>query len=64
MRRLALRRLRGDEGLTLLETVVALLVFSLIMTGLAGSMAFLAKTAGINSISGSSTWHIRKRPSA
>jgi len=48
VRRLALRGLRGDEGLSLLETVVALLVFSIIMTGLAGSMAFLAKSASVN----------------
>lgn len=48
MRRYALRRLRADDGLTLLETVVALLVFSLIMGGLAGSMTLLARTAAVN----------------
>lgn len=42
MRRFALRRLRTDEGLGLIETVSALFVFSLIMTGLAGSMIVFA----------------------
>ena len=46
MRRFALRGLRSDEGLGLLETVVALFVFALIMAGLAGSMiAFAHSTA-------------------
>jgi type II secretory pathway pseudopilin PulG len=42
VRRFALRSLRSDEGLGLVETVVALFVFSLIMAGLAGSMVMFA----------------------
>lgn len=42
MRRFALRDLRSDEGLGLIETVVALFVFSLIMAGLAASMVMFA----------------------
>ena len=48
MRRLALRRLRADDGLSLVETVVALLVFSLFMTGLAASMTLFAHTSAVN----------------
>src|SRR4051794_4866088 len=47
VRRLALRNLRSDEGLALVETVAALLVFSLIMTGLAASMATFARQTAV-----------------
>ncbi len=55
MRRLALRRLRGDDGLSLIETVVALLVFSLIMSGLAAGMALFAHTTALTKVRNAAT---------
>jgi hypothetical protein len=48
VRRIALRDLRSDEGLSLVETVVSLLVFALIMSGLAASMAMFAHSTSLS----------------
>ena len=48
MRRFALRDLRADEGLGLVETVVSLLVFALIMSGLAASMLAYAHSTTLS----------------
>lgn len=55
MRRFALRDLRSDEGLGLIETVVSLLVFGLIMSGLAASMVAFAKTTTLAKTRASAT---------
>jgi Na+-translocating ferredoxin:NAD+ oxidoreductase RnfG subunit len=47
VRRIALRQLRADDGLSLVETVAALLVFSLIMTGLAAAMTMFVHSTGL-----------------
>lgn len=47
MRWLWMRRNRGDDGLSLIETVAALMVFALIMTGLAAGMALFAHTTAL-----------------
>ena len=47
MRRLVQRRMQGDDGSTLIETVVALVVFALIMSGLAASMAVFAHNTAL-----------------
>ena len=47
MRWLWNRRVRGDDGLSLIETVAALVVFALIMSGLAAGMALFAHTTAL-----------------
>lgn len=44
MRRLWKRHVSGDDGLSLIETVAALMVFALVMTGLAAGMVLFART--------------------
>ena len=55
MRRLWKRHLRGDDGLSLIETVAALVVFALIMSGLAAGMALYAHTQELTKIRNSAT---------
>jgi hypothetical protein len=47
MRRLVQRRMQGDDGSTLIETVVALVVFAVIMSGLAASLAVFAHNTAL-----------------
>ncbi len=55
MRRLWSRHLRGDDGLSLIETVAALVVFALIMSGLAAGMALFAHTQELTKVRNSAT---------
>lgn len=47
MRRLVSSRLRADEGLSLIETVAALLVFGLLMGGLTASMTLMVHATAV-----------------
>jgi hypothetical protein len=55
VRRLWSRHLRGDDGLSLIETVAALVVFALIMSGLAAGMALFAHTQELTKVRNSAT---------
>lgn len=55
MRRLWKRHHRGDDGLGLIETVSALVVFALIMSGLAAGMAVFAHTATLTKVRNAAT---------
>jgi len=55
VRRLTSRRLDSDEGLTLVETIAALLVFALIMSGLAAGMALYAHTTALTKAKNAAT---------
>lgn len=55
MRRLWERHASGDDGLSLIETVAALVVFALIMSGLAAGMALFAHTQELTKIRNSAT---------
>jgi hypothetical protein len=50
-----MRHARGDEGLSLIETVAALVVFALIMSGLAAGMALFAHTTALTKVRNSAT---------
>lgn len=59
MRRAVLARLRpdvgADEGISLVETVVALMVFALFMTGLAGGLVLLTHTTVVTKVRNAAT---------
>jgi hypothetical protein len=55
VRRLTSRRLDSDEGLSLVETIAALLVFALIMSGLAAGMALYAHTTALTKAKNAAT---------
>ena len=55
MRRLWKRHACGDDGLSLIETVAALVVFALIMSGLAAGMALFAHTQELTKVRNSAT---------
>jgi Tfp pilus assembly protein PilV len=48
-------RLDSDEGLSLVETIAALLVFALIMSGLAAGMALYAHTTALTKAKNAAT---------
>ena len=55
MRRLWKRHHRGDDGLGLIETVSALVVFALVMSGLAAGMAVFAHTTALTKVRNAAT---------
>lgn len=55
MRRLTMRNLSSDEGLSLIETIAALVVFAIIMTGLAAGMALYAHTESLTKAKNAAT---------
>jgi len=55
VRRFVFRRNRGDDGLSLIETVAALVVFALVMSGLAAGMALFAHTTALTKVRNSAT---------
>src|SRR4051812_16278622 len=61
MRRLAQRRMQGDDGSTLIETVVALVVFALIMSGLAASMVVFAHNTALTKARSAATTLAQKQ---
>jgi hypothetical protein len=55
VRRLWKRHASGDDGLSLIETMAALVVFALIMSGLAAGMALFAHTQELTKVRNSAT---------
>ena len=55
MRRLWKRHAGGDDGLSLIETVAALVVFALIMSGLAAGMTLFAHTQALTKVRNSAS---------
>src|SRR3954452_16849826 len=61
MRRFVQRRMQGDDGSTFIETVVALVVFALIMSGLAASMAVFAHNTALTKARSAATTLAQKQ---